>query len=65
MTGAIGAGVTATTGMTVTDAVEVDVTGARVTVTAGAVMDAEAATTVRCVMFPAIAGDRALAAPEP
>lgn len=66
MTGATGAGATGTTAMTVTAAA--DAIGAQVTATAEAVTDVAAgmtATTVRCAMFPAIAGDPAPAAPAP
>ena len=68
MTGVTGAGATGTTAMIVMAAAAADTTGARVTATAEAETGgatAMIATTVRCAMFPATAGDPAPAAPVP
>ena len=70
MTGVTGAGATGTTAMIVM-AAAADTAGARVTTTAEAAeaetggATAMIATTVRCAMFPATAGDPAPAAPAP
>ncbi len=68
MTGVSGAGATVTTAMIGMAAAAADTTGARVTATATAEAGgatAMIATTVRCAMFPAIAGDPAPEAPLP
>ena len=66
MTGVSGAGATVTTAMIGMAAAAADTTGARVTATAEAGgATAMIATTVRCAMFPAIAGDPAPEAPLP
>lgn len=64
MTGVTGAGATGTTAMIVMAAAAADTAGARVTAET-AEATAMIATTVRCAMFPATAGDPAPAAPAP